>query len=205
MTEVKLCNDMRRPKHWQDPFRPLIVCVLLLLCTNVFSDVPPGKDESPSKSKIAAQVKLSHDKIHPGSTCFALLIVTIQDGWHINSATPSEGNLVATSVDIRKAKVLDSVSIRYPAGIERKFDFSDTALDVYEGTIQILLRLRIRDDIKRGEHTIAATIGYQACSNSICLAPTTVRINIPLRVVTSRQPVHRVNNQHFEPYKEIMK
>lgn len=193
-------KTVNKSKQWRQFFRPLIVGVLVLqVCA--FCEVPLGrKDKSPDKSKIAVQAKLSHDRVKPGSACFALLVVTIQEGWHINSAIPSEENLVGTSVDVRKTKVIDSVSIQYQPAVERKFDFTDGVLEVYEGTIQILVRLGIRKSARPGAYLIPATVSYQACSNSVCLAPSAVRVNIPVRVTSDGRTIHEINKELFEPY-----
>lgn len=187
-------------KHWRQFFRPLIVSLVLLhVCA--FSEVPAGlKDKSPDKSKITAQVRLSHDKVMPGSVFFGLLAVTVQEGWHINSATPSDDKLVSTTVEVRKTRVVDSVSIQYPAAVERKFDFTDDVLEVYEGTIHILIRMEIQKSAKPGAYLIPATVSYQACNNSVCLAPAAVRVNIPIRVTRNGRTIHEINKDLFEPY-----
>lgn len=181
-------------------FRPLIVCLLVLqVCA--FGEVPPTqRDKSSDKGKITVQAKLSHDRIKPGSVCFALLVVTVQEGWHINSATPSDDNLVATSAEVQRTKVIDSVSIQYPPAVEREFDFTDGVLEVYEGMIKILVRLGIRKSAKLGAYLIPATIVYQACSNSVCLAPSAVQVNIPVRVTSDGRTIHEINKELFEPY-----
>ncbi len=184
----------------------LVIPAIVLLHSGVMGEIPrSGNEKSSDKGKIAVQAKLSHDRVHAGSILKALLIVRIQEGWHINVAHPTEEELIGTSVDVKKTNVIDSVAIRFPNGIERHFDFSETALDVYEGTIKILLTLRIRDNVKAGSYTLPATIDYQACSNSVCLAPASVQIDIPILVAARNQLVHPTNKELFAPYTEQLK
>lgn len=192
----------------QSIFRLAVIIGLLSTTSAVVVTAQPsraGKDKTLDKKKIAVQVKLSLDRVHPGSACFAMLIVNIQDGWHINSTTPLEENLIGTSVEIQKRKVIDSTDIHYPKGIERKFGFADTPLDVYEGTIQILIKLSVATDVKPGTYSVPATIHYQACNDNLCLAPASVRIDISLRIVSRGEPVSRINPKLFEGYQEVLK
>ncbi len=192
-----IMNEVRT-KHCSGFIRPLIVALLLL---DVFAGVTASpKENAFDKHKITVKPRLSHDRVKPGSVCFALLIVNVQEGWHINSENPSDENLVATSVEVPKTKAIDSVSIQYPPAVERKFDFADGVLDVYEGTIKILVRMKIQKSAKPGAYLIPATINYQSCSNSVCLAPTFVRVNIPIRVTNNSRMIHEINKELFEPY-----
>ncbi len=194
---LRVIKKQVRAKHWNAIFR-LVIVGLLVLQGNLGTAAPPQKRPS-DKHKITVQTKLSHNKANPGSVLFALLIVDIQDGWHINSANPSDENLVASSVEIQENKVIDSVIVQYPPAMERRFDFSDTPLEVYEGRIRIFVRLKIQKFVRPGSYLIPATVNYQSCSNSVCLAPTFVRVNIPIRVTTEGQS-REINKELFEPY-----
>ncbi|MEO8166881.1 MAG: protein-disulfide reductase DsbD domain-containing protein [bacterium] len=152
------------------------------------------------RQKVSVEAKLSQNQVKPASTCFLLLIATIEDGWHINSSNPSDDNLVPTSVLVDKKQVIDSVHIQFPPALEQKFDFSEEPLEVYEGTINIFVRLEIRKSVKPGTYLIPATVFYQSCSNKVCLAPTSVSVNIPVHITNNERAIHQINKDLFEPY-----
>lgn len=192
-------------KYSLHSFRYVIIVALLILAMLRFATAQQSQGSKVNlldKKKIAIQVKLSQDKVHAGSVCLALLIVNIQQGWHINSASPSEADFIGTSVDIQKSMIVDSVDIRYPKGVERNFGFSDTPLDVYEESVSIFVKLRIASAATRGTHLIPATVSYQACNDNVCLAPTSVRVNIPLTIVSQTEMVSRINQSLFDSYQK---
>ena len=149
------------------------------------------------KDKIEVQAITSQDKVHNGATFFAMLLVNIQGGWHINSAAPSDENMIATSVETPELKAITVLDIRFPKGIERTFGFSDRPLDVYEGTFRILMKLRAGPGLKSGTYLLPVDITYQACNDNICLPPRTRRVSIPILVVPSTDRVVRINKDLF--------
>jgi thiol:disulfide interchange protein DsbD len=150
-------------------------------------------------------VRLSQDKFHPGSDALAAVIVEIQQGWHINSSTPADENFIETSLQLKVPKRIEIAHIRYPKGIERNFDFAESPLNVYEGTIDILLELKLASDLKPGSYTIPLLLGYQACSDRVCLAPTTLPADLHLEVVGTDKKTLRINKDLFDGSKEVQK
>jgi DsbC/DsbD-like thiol-disulfide interchange protein len=133
---------------------------------------------------VSATAKLSHDGVHAGSYFRAALLVTVRKGWHINSASPSDENLIATSAAFFPPPGLGVTGVRYPRGESKRFAFSDTPLDVYEGSAVILLRITAATEMKPGAYTLPVDISYQACNNDVCLAPATFRVVIPVQVLS---------------------
>ena len=191
--------------HFRNAVRVCVSFAFLLILAAIDQPSRCGAGNLLQKKKIAFQVRLSHDNVHAGSVFYAMLVVTIQDGWHINSAAPLEENLIPTTVDIGKRNVVDSVDIRFPKSTERMFEFSETPLDVYEGTVNVLVRLRMSTEVKPGTYTITASVGYQACSNKVCLAPATEKSDVSLHVVSEKEKVSRINRELFERFEEVPK
>lgn len=177
---------------------PILLTVLILVLVNIDNALAVGSAKKSPKQKVAASVKLAEDNIHAGSTLLAMVIVTIEEGWHINSASPADESLIGTVIEAEKINGLDSIEIRYPDPIEKKLDIADNPLEVYEGTLNILLRLKLATDLKPGTYSIPATIHYQACNNSICLAPQSMDVSIPLRIVSSKKQTFKINQELFE-------
>ncbi len=174
---------------------------MLLLVESVMAQhVRKAQFEKPT---ISVEVKLSYDRIHPGMACLALVILDVQNGWHINSAQPSDENLIGTSIDIARSRVIDSVSIVYPPGIGKKFDFSDAPLEVYTETVPIPIRLFIASNAHPGRYSLPLSIRYQACNDNVCLAPATITSVIKLQIAKTNQPISRINKQIFDPYRQM--
>jgi DsbC/DsbD-like thiol-disulfide interchange protein len=162
----------------------------------VFLSLPPfaGREEN-----VSVAARLSHDGVRAGSYFHAALLVTVRKGWHINSASPSDENLMPTSVSFFPPPGLSVTGIRYPRGEPKRFAFSDSSLDVYEGTVAIVLRIAAAAGMKPGAYTLPVDVSCQACNNDVCLAPERVTVVIPVRVLSQDASPTPLNPELFGP------
>jgi DsbC/DsbD-like thiol-disulfide interchange protein len=136
-----------------------------------------------SASTLSVRVEVSPERIHPGTDCHVRFMITIRNGWHINSPAPSDENLTGTSIEIARIPGIDSTILHYPEPVERRLDFADAPLQVYDEAVTIPARLYLAANLEPGTYTLPVVITYQACNNVVCLAPATIHMTIPLRVV----------------------
>ncbi|HUP23301.1 MAG TPA: thioredoxin family protein [Thermoanaerobaculia bacterium] len=114
--------------------------------------------------------------------------VTIEDGWHLQSHTPSLEYLIPTvlSVELPEGWELDpTTDIDYPPDKLWQSSFEAEPLAVYEGTILIRARLRAPPASAAGtdqvtEVSLPVQLEYQACDDRVCLQPTTADAVVPL-------------------------
>jgi DsbC/DsbD-like thiol-disulfide interchange protein len=177
----------------------LLVCLqyraLAVTWDQVARQTSPGQEE---KQKIDVEVKLSADGVHPDSIVVAALVVKIRKGWHINSAKPADENMIATSVEASPGHGIDVAGIRYPEGVSKRFGFSDVPLDVYEGSVIVYVKLHVRPGVSPGTLRLPVDITFQACNDRICVAPATLRVDIPVRVVQRGDRVLPANEELFQ-------
>ncbi len=159
------------------------------------SGLPQAGERQP---KIEMHAALSQDKVHPGSDVLVAFVLTVRKGWHINSARPSDETMIPTAIEAAKAKEFTLGNIRYPEGVQKKFGFSDSRLDVYEGTITIFGTIHVQADVKAGTYALPTDVSYQACNDVLCLAPTRMRVSVPIEVVPAGEPVRRINKDLFK-------
>lgn len=94
----------------------------------------------------------------------------IQSGYHINANKVGDEDLIPTTLTVEGGDIkLGKVS--WPGSHKYKFSFSETELDVYEGSINIGLNLKARKDLKPGKYEISGVLNYQACNDRACFAP----------------------------------
>jgi thiol:disulfide interchange protein DsbD len=175
-----------------------LACLFMLSCSRSEGRAG-GKPQTTSVSdeKVGVQVKLSQEDVHDSSDIFVALALLIEPGWHINSASPLDENLIPTSIEVAPSVEVALQSIRYPKGVQKRLGFSEGALDVYEGKVYILLKLHVKSGVTVGKHHLEAAITYQACNQSICLAPSVLRVEIPLHVVPRSVPLKQINSEVF--------
>lgn len=130
------------------------------------------------------QVSLSRSSLNePGTTnnaCAAAswtLKISLQPGWHINSATPRQAYLRPTRVTFTPEK---AYRVNYPVGKLVTLGFQQAQLSVYEGEFELALF-----PIKKPSHRpnqgadTGLSIALQACSDNVCLMPQTLMFYLP--------------------------
>lgn len=94
----------------------------------------------------------------------------VQGGYHINANQVSDPDLIPTTIEVDGGS-LKVGKISWPGSHKFKFSFSETELDVYEGSITIGINLKAPKDIKPGKYDISGKLNYQACNDRACFSP----------------------------------
>ncbi len=96
-------------------------------------------------------------------------------GYHINSHTPKSKFLIPTTLTLHPATGVRPGTPEFPAGQLYSFAFDPSEkVDVYAGSFTVKLPAMAT----AGEHTIDATLKYQACNNASCYPPKTLPVKI---------------------------
>ena len=105
-------------------------------------------------------------RLAAGATGTVLVEVALGPGWHVNTHSPKLRFLVPTSLTLVATGAAMS-DVRYPAGVLRRFEFSDVPLEVYEGTIRFeaALTLPARGP---GAVNVDGVLAFQACDSHQC-------------------------------------
>ena len=102
----------------------------------------------------------------------------IAQGFHINSHTPKEDNLIPTALSFPADSGVQLASAIYPPGTEVALPVDpQTKLNVYTGEFAI----RAHIVAQRGNHLVNASLRYQACDQRACMPPKT--ITVPIDVI----------------------
>ncbi len=113
--------------------------------------------------------------VEPGSILNGTIVLKIPDGLHVNSNKPKSEYAIPTSVTFR-AEGFKPVSIQYPEGTDRKFQFSESELNVYEGKVMIPFSITVPKRFRASRLSIKAVVQYQACTEEVCYAPKSVQL-----------------------------
>jgi hypothetical protein len=99
----------------------------------------------------------------------------IAQGLHINSHTPSDDYLIATTLTIPTGSGVRLVNADYPPGSDLTLAMDPkTHLSVYTGEFAIGAQIVAQ----AGNHLVEGQLRYQACDNSQCLPPKTIPVAI---------------------------
>ncbi|HEV2351304.1 MAG TPA: protein-disulfide reductase DsbD domain-containing protein [Terriglobia bacterium] len=169
-------------------------CSLVCLAASVMA-----ADKTPPV--VTASAVLATDAAHPGSIVQAALVARITPGYHINAHQPSHEYLIPSELKINPNPQVTVQDIQYPPGMAIKFEFDDAKLSVYEGTLVVRAELKIARGTKPGEYTLKGKFAYQACNDRACFPPTSVPVELAVKVVRPNVAVKQVHGDLFKRVK----
>lgn len=159
-----------------------------------------GGGPASSAGKVKIESRLSVDKAAAGSSFKVAVILTIAEGWHINSNTPTYDYLIATSLAPKQREGFIVTDVRYQKGMNLKFGFAEDSLSVYAGSPVIFLTVKISEKVPPASDTLRATLEVQSCNDQVCLAPASLEVVIPVQVVGSSEKTNVINDDIFSAY-----
>ena len=107
------------------------------------------------------------------------LALSIAPDWHLNSNQVNQTDLAPTLLTLEpNAANLQLTEVRYPEPVMKQLDLRDDALSLFVGDTLITARLLLESSADTPPSALLA-LQLQACNNTICLAPETLRF--PLR------------------------
>jgi len=116
-----------------------------------------------------------------GGSTRGTVTLSIPGGLHVNSSRPNSQYAIPTSVRISAVGAKTS-AVSYPRGKNRKFQFSEDTLNVYEGTATFSFNLTVPASFKGNVVRVRAVVRYQACTDEVCYPPKTKEVTLTARV-----------------------
>jgi thioredoxin:protein disulfide reductase len=112
-----------------------------------------------------------------GGTATAIVTVTVEEGWHVNSSTPLDEYLIPTRVSLVLPPGWKADTPVYPAHRLANLSFSDTPVAVFEG--EFTVRVRVQAAAAASPHPeISGIVEAQACNDRQCMAPEEVAFTV---------------------------
>jgi thiol:disulfide interchange protein DsbD len=163
----------------------------------------PGSsvEKNQEEGVVTVETYVSLDGVHPGGTIELALLLDILPGWHIHGADLADQFLIASTLMIDENDEVKVLETYYPEAMSRLYSYSEIELKVYEGEVVLGAFLRINDDARAGQKTLKASFLYQACDDQSCMAPQTINLEIPFRVVAASTEVKEINKEIFSKIK----
>jgi hypothetical protein len=167
----------------------LVISALLLL-----SRVGVAQEQTPSpRDVVSPAVYVSADPAARGVPFQVAVVFKIRPGFHVNAREKSADYLIATDLRAETPAGFKAGEVAYPKGQLHTFTFSETPLNVYEGTVTLRMPVTALASAPTGPQQIPLKLRYQACSTAICLPPVTIDLQAPINVVASAaaaKPAH---------------
>jgi len=149
--------------------------------------VPPeiSRRESAPTSRaqrgpVIATAELSKPRVAAGDTVELKITLEMEPGWHIQSAKPTRGELIPTSVALGLSEGLTPGEMLFPDG--SLSPIGGERLSVYMGKVTIRVPITADAALPAGRLPGVARIGFQACDDNRCLSPEQVELSFSIEV-----------------------
>lgn len=152
----------------------------------------------PFAEPITATGYVSLSNVPQGGSAEVAVEIRISEPWHVNANPASEEFLVPTEVVFELPTGVTLRGMVYPPGTEKKLEFAEAPLRLYEGVVYIGAIIDIATDMPIGLSNLKATITYQACDNQKCLLPQTLEVPVALTISSPRDPVDLASPDIFD-------
>jgi thiol:disulfide interchange protein DsbD len=157
---------------------------------------------APGPGKVRLTLELdTPDAVRGGETGLTIW-GEVERGWHINAHKPTDPFLVPTEMQFTAPPGVAIEGVNYPKPDRKTFAFAEgKELLVYEGKVGMTTAVTVPADFAGTQIGIAATMRYQACNDSTCLAPATVTAEVlaPVRALAAPAPAGRAPESPVAP------
>jgi thiol:disulfide interchange protein DsbD len=163
----------------------LLLCFALAGCGNDSNKVGPQPSPTPSAISSSAQVVKVNSAavtVPQNGSADSLITLSISPGFHVNANPATFKYLIASEVTPDKLEGIVVSAPAYPAAQQRKFQFAEQPLAVYEGEAPIKLTLRAEKNAATGTRSLPITVRVQACDEEQCFPPATLNSTISVTV-----------------------
>jgi DsbC/DsbD-like thiol-disulfide interchange protein len=106
--------------------------------------------------------------------------VSILEGYHVNSNTPSDEYLIPLKVTWTSLGALEGGQVTFPK--PEKIAVGDQQLSVFTGKIDLTVNFKVSAHAAAGPGVASGKLGYQACNNKACFPPKSIEISVPYQV-----------------------
>jgi len=134
-----------------------------------------------SAQNVSVTGSLAKPAVARGTATKASVVLAIPSGLHVNSSRPSSEFAIPTTVSV-SGSGLKAGGLTYPRGRNRKFQFSESLINVYEGRVTFPFTVTVPANFKGSAVRVNATVRYQACTEEVCYPPKSKTITMTARV-----------------------
>lgn len=120
---------------------------------------------------------LDKNMVKRGTMAKGKIILEIPDKLHVNSSIPENEFTIPTTVKL-SGRGIRITKIKYPKGNDRKFEFSETPINVYENRTVIDFSFFVPRNFRGKTVRLRAVVGYQPCSIEVCYPPQRKTLNL---------------------------
>lgn len=126
---------------------------------------------------------IAKGEVTKGRKAKATVVLDIPHDLHTNSNNPGSEYAIPTTVRfINPPMGVKIGAVVYPRGMNKKFEFSEKALNIYEGKVEFTFDVTVPTSYRKPKVEIEVSVRYQACTNEVCYPPTSKKATLVANV-----------------------
>lgn len=125
---------------------------------------------------------IAKGEVTKGRKAKATVVLDIPHDLHTNSNKPGSEYAIPTTVKITPVSGLKIGTVAYPRGMNKKFEFAEKALNIYEGKVEFTFDVTVPTSYRKPKIEIEVSVRYQACTNEVCYPPTSKKATLVANV-----------------------
>jgi DsbC/DsbD-like thiol-disulfide interchange protein len=125
---------------------------------------------------------IAKGEVTKGRKAKATVVLDIPHDLHTNSNNPGSEYAIPTTVKITPVSGLKIGTVAYPRGMNKKFEFAEQALNIYEGKVEFTFDVTVPTSYRKPKIEIEVSVRYQACTNEVCYPPTSKKATLVANV-----------------------
>ena len=153
-----------------------MIRILVFILATLFVHTPAESTPFSNFKLLGPRIKLNamtdRDSVHSGDRFRLYLSVQIEEGWHIYSLQPLDGNeLLATQIVLEK-NVFQSIGDWQESKTHLiQDDAQDKLVKGHTTTVEFYQDFLVPEKIISGSYSLKGKLLYRACDNKLCTLP----------------------------------
>ncbi len=164
----------------------MLTFILAGLIAPVLAFAEPSPFSSPTASSgpgIKLNLMMDRDLAYPGDRFKIYMSVQIEEGWHIYSLQPMDGNeLLATQIVVEENVFESQKNWQESPTRLIQDDAQQKLVKGHVTTAEFHNSYRVPENSKSGNYSIKGKLLYRACDNNLCTLPQSLPFDIQIRV-----------------------
>jgi len=141
----------------------------------LFFAMPVGAQEPANFS-----VSVVPEVVRVGETATVWIDVTLNDDWHIYSATTPEGGPYPTEFVLTSKGFVQNGAVIQPPPIQEHDPNFDMLVEYYDKSVRFGVRAKVMEGA--GATTLSGEVIYMLCNATSCLPPNTYAYDVPIQI-----------------------
>ncbi|HWP41441.1 MAG TPA: protein-disulfide reductase DsbD domain-containing protein, partial [Tepidisphaeraceae bacterium] len=168
-------------KHLSFVCRPGFV-LGILLSLGAAAQQPSQMPWPVDQSRATIRAALNYTALQPGQQAVIAVVLDVAPGFHAQSHTPLDPNLIAFEVKLEPNDQIQAWSPVYPPGQVHEYPALGK-VSVYDGRTITYIPIELRADARPGKLTLNGTATYQICDDEACYPPEDAAFSIQTEIV----------------------